>query len=193
MASFTLLGEPLALDLVNTLKTAHTPPLDQFDADDAVEAFWSFEAARATEHTEHGEAPLAPLDAADTRRLRGLAIRLLTAIRAGESPAAADLAEANRLLAEAPRRVELAAGDAGLTAHTASPADGTADGTRAAVLRSLLEVAQAAAEGRLRECAADDCSQLFVATNAKRRWCTPEGCGNRARVARFAARARAGA
>jgi predicted RNA-binding Zn ribbon-like protein len=190
MASFTLLGEPVAIDLVNTLKTAHTPPVDQFDADDAVEAFWSFEAARAA---EHGEPPLAPLGPEDTRRLRELTSRLLEAIRAGHAPAADDLAEANRLLAAAPSRLELFAGADGLAARTSSPADGTAAGTRAAVLRSLLDVAAAATAGRLRACAADDCDQLFVATNAKRRWCTPEGCGNRARVARFAARARVSA
>ncbi|MDN4612983.1 CGNR zinc finger domain-containing protein [Leifsonia sp. F6_8S_P_1B] len=190
MASFTLLGEPLAIDLVNTLKTAHTPALDQLDADGAVEAFWAFEATRGT---AQGEPPLAPLEAEETRGLRALAGRMLAAIRAGEAPDAADLAEANRLLAAAPTRVELVAGDTGLAARTPSPADGTVDGTRAAVLRSLLDAADAARAGRLRACAADDCDQLFVATNAKRRWCTPEGCGNRARVARFAARARVSA
>jgi predicted RNA-binding Zn ribbon-like protein len=31
---------------------------------------------------------------------------------------------------------------------------------------------------------------LFIATNAKRQWCTAAGCGNRSRVARHATRQR---
>ncbi|MEN0084455.1 MAG: CGNR zinc finger domain-containing protein [Leifsonia sp.] len=184
MAHFTLLGEPLAIDLVNTLKTAHTPALDQLDADDATEEFWAFQAARSPR-------PLAGLTKVDTIALRALTAELLASAREGRDASAPLVARANAVLAAAPEHPNLQQGADGLEVTVASPADGMAEGTRAAVIRSLLAVLDALRAGRLRECAAEDCSQLFVATNSKRRWCTPDGCGNRARVARHAAKARA--
>jgi predicted RNA-binding Zn ribbon-like protein len=37
---------------------------------------------------------------------------------------------------------------------------------------------------RLRRCDGPDCELLFVATNLRRRWCSPTRCGNRVRGAR---------
>jgi predicted RNA-binding Zn ribbon-like protein len=37
---------------------------------------------------------------------------------------------------------------------------------------------------RLRRCDGPGCTLLFVATNPRRRWCSPDTCGNRVRVAR---------
>jgi predicted RNA-binding Zn ribbon-like protein len=49
--------------------------------------------------------------------------------------------------------------------------------------------------GRLRQCAGDNCTWLFVDTsrNGKRRWCDMRACGNRAKVRRFRQRGAAGA
>jgi predicted RNA-binding Zn ribbon-like protein len=43
---------------------------------------------------------------------------------------------------------------------------------------------------RLRRCANPACSMLFLADTTRRQWCTPNLCGNRARVARHYRRSR---
>ena len=60
----------------------------------------------------------------------------------------------------------------------------------AAVARSLIEVVTGPAVGRLRRCANPSCSMLFIADDARRKWCTTNICGNRARVARHYQRSR---
>ncbi|ERK71913.1 hypothetical protein N136_01733, partial [Leifsonia aquatica ATCC 14665] len=49
------------------------------------------------------------------------------------------------------------------------------------------------ADGRIRECSADDCDLVYLDTSrsGNRRWCSMQRCGNRAKVR--AHRARAGA
>ena len=55
----------------------------------------------------------------------------------------------------------------------------------AAAARSAIEiVTDTASVERLRRCANADCSMLFVNGDSRRQWCTPNICGNRARVAR---------
>ena len=46
---------------------------------------------------------------------------------------------------------------------------------------------------KIRACAAEDCGWLFLDTSrsGRRRWCTMESCGNRAKARRFHARAAA--
>ena len=174
--------EPLAVALVNTVKTSE-PPADLLAPDGAVEEFW-----RRQAQTREGLVPL-PLE--DTRDLRWLVTELLTGLCRGQAPPGEVLEASNRLLEAAPERLELIAGsDAGSPVLARrSAADGTPEGTRAEVIRSAVELFHTAAEGRLRECAADDCAHVFIATNAKRQWCQ-ERCGNRIRVARHAARGR---
>jgi len=50
-----------------------------------------------------------------------------------------------------------------------------------------------AAESRIRECAADDCTLVFVdeSRTGSRRWCSMQRCGNRAKVRAHRARAQA--
>jgi predicted RNA-binding Zn ribbon-like protein len=45
---------------------------------------------------------------------------------------------------------------------------------------------------RIHECAGPGCGWLFLDTsrNRRRRWCTMQGCGNRAKARRFYERAR---
>jgi predicted RNA-binding Zn ribbon-like protein len=55
----------------------------------------------------------------------------------------------------------------------------------AAAARSAIEIlTDAGSVDRLRRCANPACSMLFVNGDTRRQWCTPNICGNRARVAR---------
>jgi predicted RNA-binding Zn ribbon-like protein len=62
---------------------------------------------------------------------------------------------------------------------------------RAAVARSTMEALDESA-APLAVCHAPSCGMLFVPATRRQKWCSP-GCGNRARVARHAARAGHGA
>ncbi|MDH3422912.1 MAG: CGNR zinc finger domain-containing protein, partial [Gemmatimonadota bacterium] len=56
--------------------------------------------------------------------------------------------------------------------------------------RSALELAEAVDPTRLRPCAAPDCGRWFVDTSkgGRRKWCSMERCGNRAKAARYRSR-----
>lgn len=53
----------------------------------------------------------------------------------------------------------------------------------AALARDAIELFGGPSRGRVRECAAHDCSLIFVDTSrpGRRRWCAMERCGNRAK------------
>jgi predicted RNA-binding Zn ribbon-like protein len=54
----------------------------------------------------------------------------------------------------------------------------------ATLARDAIDLLSGPLAGRIRECAAADCALLFVDTSRPgcRRWCSTEGCGNRART-----------
>ena len=57
------------------------------------------------------------------------------------------------------------------------------------VAHSALDLLRSPVRGRVRECAGAGCGWLFVDTSkaARRRWCSMESCGNRAKVQRHRA------
>ena len=60
-----------------------------------------------------------------------------------------------------------------------------------AVIRSAMELLTSDQLARVRECAGNNCSWMFLDTsrNGKRRWCDMEACGNREKARRFRKRA----
>jgi predicted RNA-binding Zn ribbon-like protein len=179
-AGFMLMGEPLCVDLANTVKTAVNPAIDLL-ADGGLEAFWTLESDALP---DGAEAP----DLARTTELRE-AVRsvLLSTLRGGLLKAAA-LRHLNEVAGRATMRIELVDKPPTAREHWSAPTG--ADQALAAVARSAIEFVTSDQTSRLRVCDAAHCSMLFVAAHAKRRWCTSDVCGNRARVARFAAKAR---
>jgi predicted RNA-binding Zn ribbon-like protein len=176
----TLIGEPLAIDLVNTEKRAKQPPVDLLRDEDANRTFWRLLDSRLPMTAE-----IPAL--ADVRALRSAIRSLLESRIAGTAPDRSAMQALNRFAAAASSSPQL-------TIEWASSAElRAADGATAAlgaVARSAIEVLTGPSAERLHRCAADDCSMLFVAANAKRQWCTAAGCGNRQRVARHATRQR---
>ena len=65
-----------------------------------------------------------------------------------------------------------------------------ADAVLAVVARSAIDLLTGPWSERVRRCEAPGCPRLFVARDARRRWCSSATCGNRVRVARHAARRR---
>ncbi|MBB3050430.1 putative RNA-binding Zn ribbon-like protein [Prauserella isguenensis] len=187
-----LVGEPLALDLVNT--RARSPDQDfDFLSDLVGMRHWlSCERDRLSTLSDSQLRSPTRADLAAVRALRDHAAAAIARARTGRSPAPRDLRALNEAMCAAPVRHELVRGDrrAGLRARR----DGES-GTRIAA--ALAEsVAELLADDRIetvRDCEADFCILLFLPTHPRRRWCNPAICGNRMRVARFHERRKAGA
>jgi predicted RNA-binding Zn ribbon-like protein len=77
-------------------------------------------------------------------------------------------------------------------AFDAAAAEEPAAATLAAVARSAIALLGGPDRDRLRRCEGEHCILVFVAAHPRRRWCSPNVCGNRARVARHYRRHRAG-
>ncbi|MEC4576056.1 CGNR zinc finger domain-containing protein [Streptomyces virginiae] len=179
MTTFPLIGEHLALDLLNT-RTAE----GDLVADPAGLAAWLAEqAGRLTAVDAVGEGEVAAV-----RAVREAARPALDAVRRGERPPAQALRVLNGALSGAPcHRVLAWSEEGGLGAAVRRPAE--------PARRLAAELADAVAElltdpgaDRVRECEAHDCVLLFLPAHPRRRWCVAGVCGNRTRVARYYAR-----
>lgn len=184
---FPLIGEPIALDLVNTRVRQAGTDVDLLHAPSALGAWLSVEAGRLP---WSGTASAADLDA--VRALRGAIAALLAARRTSATPPPRALQIVNGALA-----------GPGGTSRLAWTADGpreialSARARRAGLLRALAMDAVRIVAGPdaelLRTCAHPECVLQFVARHPRRQWCSATTCGNRARVSRHYLRHRAGA
>jgi len=181
---FLLLGEPLALDLVNTHVRRGGVDVELLDTPRALTAWLAAEADRLP---WSGASTAADLLA--VRALRDAIAELLRARRAGVRPAAAALRRVNAALATAAASSRLVWAASGPRLVPATLAR-----QRGALLRALAVDAFGLLTGHdadaVRTCEHPDCVLQFVARNPRRRWCSATLCGNRARVARHYRRER---
>jgi len=177
-------GENLAIDLADTLVTVTTPPTDLIADQPASDRFWAL-------HGDVLPAGWAPPAGAATRRLRDAVRVLLDAAQQGAAleSAALETVNATSALARVSVNIAMKNGVAERREHWhhADPADLAL----ASAARSTIDVlTDPALRSNLRRCASPTCSMLFVTGDARRRWCTPNICGNRDRVARHYRRRR---
>jgi predicted RNA-binding Zn ribbon-like protein len=180
-AGFPVGGEPLALDLVDTLITVTDPPTDLLSDQARALQFWALQRDRLP-------AQAMPPDLATTRTLRSAIRALLDAQLARHRPPLDAVQAVNAAAAAAPGSPRLDPARGGLAISWHWQTDVPQALTLAAVARSAMEILTGPA-GRLRRCANPACSMLFLADTTRRQWCTPNICGNRARVARHYRRA----
>jgi predicted RNA-binding Zn ribbon-like protein len=175
-----LTGEPLALDLVNTRSAVG----DLISAPDGLAGWLALQGDRVPP-PEPG--PLTAGDLAAVHAVRGHVAAAVDRARRGERPPDEALDGLNDAQWRAPGIKRLAWDG---TAVTATVRRGGGYGARLAA--HLAEDAAAfladPAIGEVRDCAADDCTMLFLPAHPRRRWCSAARCGNRARVARYYAR-----
>ena len=174
-----LTGEPLALDLVNTVVGTAHGDLDLFDAPGALAEWVAVERERLTEQNADA---IARIDLAAVGRLRRTVSGVLADARAGRPPARAALAEWVDAQRAAPAHVDWDFATATSVRRR--------DGSPTAVLVADLAAATVEFLGdpgvtTLRDCDGPNCRMVFLPTNPRRRWCRPSVCGNRARVARY--------
>ncbi len=126
------------------------------------------------------------------RDLRQLILAITESVVDGGDLHPAQLAELNAVLGSAPHVHELRRGPDGLQFSVGQVGD-ELELARAAIAGSLAHFLAEHDLDRLRICANDKCRWRFVDRSpaGRRRWCDMRVCGNRAKVARHRARARA--
>ncbi|MDX6363491.1 CGNR zinc finger domain-containing protein [Streptomyces sp. NPDC058274] len=129
-------------------------------------------------------------EVAATRRTRDALWRAVLALTRGEPAAPGDLDLVNEAAARPPLTPAFEADGARGWA-------GRGDGTRllSTVARDAIDLLTGPYAHRIRMCAADDCSLVYVDTSrpGRRRWCSMEHCGNRHKVRTLRARRSEGA
>ncbi len=180
--NFLLLGEPLALDLVNTRVNVGGHETDLLATPAALTAW-----VRAERERLAFTGRITRVELAAVRRLRDHIDTLVTALRTHTLPTAAAVREVNAILAGTTPHRHLDWTHQGPRRATANP------GTRCQALLQVLatdafELLTGPDAPRIRQCAQPGCRLQFVARNPRRRWCSSRTCGNRARVARHYAR-----
>lgn len=180
-----LIGEPLALDLVNTRQAV----ADLLTTSAGLRAWLELQAARFPPAQEFVGATLTEADLTAVRALRERVASAVDHVRHDRRPPPGDLAAINRAQRAAPAVGELVwSGQVVTTVHRRSGPPGA---------RLVGWLAEAAADliadpavPRIRQCEADDCVLLFLPAHSRRRWCSAARCGNRVRVARHYQRRR---
>lgn len=179
---FVVGGEPLGVDLADTLVTVTDPPTDLLADAGATERWWALEVDRLPV----GAAP--PSDNA-TVALRAALRALLDAAVAGDALPAWAIEAVNDAAGAAPTSHFLRSDGAARRWHAPDPGDIAL----AVAAGSVIELLGGPDAERLRRCVNPNCSMVFVATDPRRRFCTQNICGNRVRVARHYRRQRGGA
>ncbi|WP_327582574.1 CGNR zinc finger domain-containing protein [Nonomuraea sp. NBC_00507] len=174
--SFIFVSGNLALDFMGTLKWRRTEP-EELLATPADLGRWAVEAGVTSEEPA--------VDAADLRRLRTLreaAYRLVTTAMDGRPWPEGDLRVVNEEAAGAPPRMRLT--PAGLVRS------GDAGAVASSVARAAAELLGELGELRIRECALEECTRIFIdrSRGGNRQWCGMEECGNRVKVANYRSR-----
>ena len=128
------------------------------------------------------------------RALRALVREVAARLDGGRPPTRRQVAAINRVMREGPHYHSLRIGNGG-AGFSVMPVGDELDQARAAIAGSLAHYLADHDLQRLRVCADDTCRWLFVDRSpaGRRRWCDMRTCGNRAKVARHRARARASA
>lgn len=177
---YAILGESLALDFVNTFRTRRLGTIEDMLTSEAQLADWL---ARLD-----GRAPaLGPdkLDGrlSDFRRLRAAARAVINCSLDDVPPPEAAVAILNARAAASTGHIELSYRQHPVIYYRGTTSDSVDDLLSQLAVSSIEAVAGAGAD-MLRLCPGPGCILYFLQTRRNRRWCSPDLCGNRARVTR---------
>jgi predicted RNA-binding Zn ribbon-like protein len=177
---FRWLGEPLAIDLANTVMVVRPEAgggdgeVDLLSSATDLRRWLSAEGERLTAFAVDAETDLGAIHA-----LRDAVRALLAAAAAGRTLPKWAVARVNEASAASPVAPQLAAGP-GRPAIASISRDESVAGMLGAVARSAIELLDETPAGELRVCLAPSCGMFYL---GRRRWCC-SACGNRARAAR---------
>ena len=194
LADLPRAGGHVVLNLVNTVDwRTSDEPIEYLHAFDDVLQFGTIAGIiTPAERTALSRAGTATARARAYKRVidfREAAYRVLRASMEGRSPRSADLRLIGDVVSEAQAARSLTYEHG---AFSLALKDRTSD-ARLPLWRVALQLGELLTSGvvwRIRECGGPGCGWLFLDTTKShtRRWCTMEGCGNRAKARRFYAR-----
>jgi len=176
---FEFIAGNLALDFANTMHSvgADDPQDDLVTFSDLL--VWVREAGLIKEQWR-----CSGTDFARFKDLRSAIYQMFAGTRDGR-PKPEALAKFNAHLQEAMGRtqIERSAGAYRMVSVSSTPADRL----RFEITRAAAEVLLSRRLDRVRQCAGDTCTWLFLDTsrNGTRRWCEMQSCGNRTKIRRF--------
>ena len=182
--TFELSSGALCLDLSNTWGSRHDPAADRLRSYRGLVA-WAAEAgtlAGGEPERLLGQAGRRPLEAERVLRraveLRDAVYRVFARLAVGRDPVGEDLEILNRELATALPRLRLKA-SGGCCRWEWSGPEGSLDRMLWPVARSAAQLLTSDQVDRVRECASETCSWLFLdaSRNRRRKWCDMASCG----------------
>jgi predicted RNA-binding Zn ribbon-like protein len=201
-AAFELVGGHLALDFVNTVDWRGHPVRrrDLLASSEDLLA-WAQATkllgpadirslAAAAQHDEAGAARALRR----ARRLREVLARVLAPTGAATRPSRRDVRVLNAFLADALRSRRLEARKAAFVWSWAGKESAAFDAFLWPIVLAGAELLTSDRRAWIRECSGEGCGWLFLDTsrNRRRRWCSMQSCGNRAKARRFYERTRDG-
>jgi predicted RNA-binding Zn ribbon-like protein len=172
--TFAFVSGDVALDLTSTVHHRRTDATELLSGpDDLVR--WLIDAGVVDSRVKVGTAEFTT-----ALRLREAIYRLAGDHRRRET---SDRKLVNRLARGVPVRLKL-------TEDGTAQRSGDAEAAIATLARAAIELVTGDLAHAIKECAADECTRLYVDSSRKgsRRWCDMRECGNRAKVASFRAR-----
>src|SRR5438270_6233035 len=180
---FRWLGQPLAIDVANTVMVVREgESVDLLATRDDLARWLEPQRERL------GDCRFALAHLPEIRTVRDAVRALLLAVADGRRPPARALEQINRTSRAAPVSPCLRVGSGGRLEAVASPAHSERlDNLLGTLARAAIELVTGPEAHRLKHCHAPSCGMLFLGA---RRWCC-EACGNRARAARHYGRMRA--
>jgi predicted RNA-binding Zn ribbon-like protein len=173
-----LIGEPLALDLINTRRQPERAFDDVFASVEGL-AQWLVAQADRLPTVRVAESTCTRLI-----MLRDAVALALDALMSGRRPTPAAVDVINDALRGAPSYQQVAWGTAGGQLDTVRAGDHDAQ-LLAMIGEASVEYLLSEHARATRRCEAPDCEMLFSPSHPRRRWCSPTVCGNRTRVARY--------
>lgn len=178
-------GDDLAINFINTRRIVEGQLTDTLQSDSDVKAWLRrLEVPIAKGLLPFGDGVLLK----GARELREIALAAVQDRKSGKKPSLRTL---NRFLADAPSHAVLTAYDARNIRVTRVYGKETVEAFLAPVAEAVADLLAEGDFELVRHCEGHDCVMWFYdrTKGHRRRWCTSTGCGNRAKVAAFRARA----
>ena len=179
------MGDDLAINFINTRRMVEGQLTDTLQSDGDVKGWLR----RLEVPVAKGSPPFADgVLLKGTRELREIA---LAAVQDRKSGKKLSLVALNRFLADAPSHAVLTTDDARNVRVTRVYGKETVEAFLAPVAEAVAELLADGDFNLVRHCEGNACVMWFYdrTKGHRRRWCTSTGCGNRAKVAAFRARA----
>jgi predicted RNA-binding Zn ribbon-like protein len=178
-------GDDLAINFINTRRMVGGQLTDTLQSDSDVKAWLRrLEVPVAKGLLPFGDGVLLER----TRELREIALAAVQDRKSGKKPS---LVALNRFLADAPNHAVLTTDDARNIRVTRVYGKETVEAFLAPVAEAIADLLADGDFNFVRHCEGNACVLWFYdrTKGHRRRWCTSTGCGNRAKVAAFRARA----